>query len=236
VLGPGRHNYAGETTVTAGTLLVEGDISSSVLTTVGSGGLLAGSGRVGPAVILGGGTGSPGSSPGTMFVDGNLTWFGGGNFNWQIHDAAGLAGGATGWDLYNVAGVLDLGALTAESRFRINLWSLATVGPDTDGDAVNFDRARDHAWTIVVAGLGVSGFDHAEFDLNTVATNGTGGLANDLEGGTFDLRVEGNELQLTYTTAVPEPGVRALGGLVLFLLVVRWAVRARQAPGFTRPR
>lgn len=227
VLGPGKHNYAGETTVTAGTLLVEGDISSSVLTTVGSGGLLAGSGRVGPAVILGGGTGSPGNSPGTMFVDGNLTWLGGGNFNWQIHDAAGLAGGATGWDLYRVAGVLDLSALTPESRFRINLWSLATVGPDTDGDAVNLDHTRDHAWTIVVSGLGVSGFDDAAFDLNTVATNGTGGLANDLRGGTFGLRVEGNELQLTYTTAVPEPGVKALGGLVLFLVVVRWALRAR---------
>jgi hypothetical protein len=162
-----------------------------------------------------------------MFVDGNLTWLGGGNFNWQIHDAAGLAGGATGWDLYRVAGVLDLGALTPESRFRINLWSLATVGPDTDGDAVNFDYARDHAWTIVVSGLGVSGFDDAAFDLNTVATNGTGGFANDPSGGTFGLRVEGNELQLTYTTAVPEPGVKALGGLVLFLVVVHWALRAR---------
>jgi len=69
-----------------------------------------------------------------------------------------------------------------------------------------------------------------------VATNGTGGFANDPSGGTFGLRVEGNELQLTYTTAVPEPGVKALGGLVLFLVVVRWAVRARHTHGFTAPR
>jgi len=50
------------------------------------------------------------------------------------------------------------------------------------------------------------------------------------------LRVEGNELQLTYTTAVPEPGVKALGGLVLFLVVVRWALRARRVHRLMEPR
>lgn len=118
-----------------------------------------------------------------------------------------------------------------ESRFRINLRSLATVDPDTDGDAVNLDYDR----TTVASGLGLSGFDDAAFDLDTVATNATGGLANDLRGGTFGLRVEGHELQLTYTTAVPEPGVKALGGLVLFLVVFRLALRARRVHGLMAP-
>lgn len=230
VVGPGSHSYAGETAVTAGTLVVDGDISASALTIVGSGATLSGSGRVGDTQILAGGTGSPGNSPGTMFVDGDLTWFGGGNYNWQIHDVTGPAGGVTGWDLYQVTGMLDLSALTTESRFRINLWSLAAVGPDVDGDAVNFDQARDYAWTIVATDLGVTGFDEALFDLHVEATNGTGGFANDLQGGTLGLRVDGNSLQVTYTTAIPEPGTPALVLLAIAVCAVRWMAGKRHTP------
>jgi len=224
----GTNTYTGHTTVAEGTLVVDGDISTSGRTTVESGGTLSGTGRVGDTIILAGGTGSPGSSPGMMTVDGNLIWNGGGNYNWQIHDALGPAGAPLGWDLYDITGTLDLSALTVTSQFNINLWSLAGVAPDVAGPAVRFDAARDYAWTIVATDLGVVGFDEAEFDLHLDPSNGAGGFANALAGGTFGLRVEGNDLQLTFATAIPEPNTRSVVGMMIALLVIRWFARSRR--------
>ncbi|MBU3664660.1 MAG: hypothetical protein FGM15_02105 [Chthoniobacterales bacterium] len=235
VIGAGIHSYTGITTVAEGNLVVSGDISSSTLTSVQAGGVLSGSGTVGNTVILAGGTGSPGNSPGTMTIDGNFAWLGGGNYNWQIHDVLGAAGQPVGWDLYNVSGVLDLSALTLGSRFNINLWSLSDTGPDVSGDADNFDYSRNYAWTIVATTMGVTGFDASYFNINTGAANGTAGFSNGLLGGGFSLRVDGNNLQLVFNTAVPEPGTWAAAAVLLAsALVVRYrrgsSVSRRRSP------
>jgi autotransporter-associated beta strand protein len=225
----GTNTYTGQTTVAAGHLIVDGDISASLLTSVESGGTLSGAGRVGSTIILAGGTGSPGNSPGTMFVDGDLTWVGGANYNWEIHDVLGTAGDLLGWDLYDVSGVLDLTALTVESRFNINLWSLSAVDQDTNGDAFNFSATQNYTWTIVATELGVVGFDTGYFNINVGAANGAGGFANDLFGGVFGVRVTGNDLELTYTasSAVPEPGTWAAAALLVAVAVGvrRWRKR-----------
>ena len=210
----GTNTYTGNTTVAEGELVVDGDISSSAATTVQAGGTLSGSGRVGDTIILAGGTGSPGNSPGTMTVDGNLIWNGAGNYNWQIHDALGTAGAPFGWDLYDVTGFLDLTALTLGSKFNINLWSLSGVGPDVNGDAFNFDAGQNYTWTIVATDLGIVGFDPGEFNINVAPANGAGGFSNALFGGVFGVRVSGNDLQLTFT-AVPEPGTWAVAALLV---------------------
>jgi fibronectin-binding autotransporter adhesin len=62
----GSNSYTGETSVTAGTLVVNGNISTSSLTTVSSGAILGGSGTVGSLTILDGGFLEPGNSPGTL--------------------------------------------------------------------------------------------------------------------------------------------------------------------------
>ena len=176
-----------------------------------------------PVFILAGGTGNPGNSPGTMTVAGDLTWLGGGNYNWQIHDALGTAGQPVGWDLYNVSGVLDLSALTLGSKFNINLWSLSGISPDANGNAFNFSATQNYTWVIVATGLGITGFDASEFNINVAANNGSAGFANDLLGGTFGLQVVGNDLQLTFTTAaVPEPGTWAAAALLVALASARW--------------
>jgi len=216
----GTNTYTGQTAVAAGHLIVDGDISASVLTTVESGGTLSGAGRVGDTIILSGGTGSPGNSPGTMFVEGDLTWIGGANYNWEIHDVLGTDGDLLGWDLYDVSGVLDLTALSVESRFNINLWSLSAVDADVNGPAVNFDAAQNYTWTIVATELGVVGFDPGYFNINVGAVNGTGGFANDLRGGFFSLSVQGSELQLNFTTAIPEPGTWAAAALLVAAALV----------------
>ena len=70
----GSSTYTGTTTVTAGTLDVEGSIASSLMTTVNVGSKLTGNGTVGNTTINGGGIFAPGSGmPGSsMTVAGNL--------------------------------------------------------------------------------------------------------------------------------------------------------------------
>ena len=67
----GTSSYTGATAVDAGTLLVNGSIASSMLTTVNAGGTLGGNGTVGNTTINGG-TLAAGTSIGTLTVSGSL--------------------------------------------------------------------------------------------------------------------------------------------------------------------
>jgi uncharacterized protein with beta-barrel porin domain len=75
------NTYTGATTITGGILNVTGSIASSSLTTVNSGGTLAGTGTVG-AVAMSGGIFAPGSGVAgtTMSVSGNLGFTSGGTY------------------------------------------------------------------------------------------------------------------------------------------------------------
>ncbi|BCP54827.1 hypothetical protein K32_34440 [Kaistia sp. 32K] len=66
------NSYQGTTTVTGGTLRVDGDISTSASVVVGVGGTLSGTGTVGPATIAGVLMGGDGVAPGTLKVKGTL--------------------------------------------------------------------------------------------------------------------------------------------------------------------
>jgi autotransporter-associated beta strand protein len=200
----GTNTYSGATTVTAGLLTVNGDNSSSA-TTVGAGATLGGSGTIGALVVQNGATIAPGNSPGTLTVSGNVTWQGGGNYNWQLVNALGSAG--TGWDTLAINGELNLGALSSANPFNLNLWSLSSAEA-TAGDVQNFASSGNFSWTIATATGGIRDFNAGNFRIHTAATNGTNGFTNDLTGGAFSLAVvDGNQLNLVYqqTSAVPEP-------------------------------
>jgi hypothetical protein len=205
------------------TLTVNGTLTAQGNVTLANLGLLTGAGTITASntTIASGGRLSPGNSPGTITVDGNMTWLGGGNYNWQIHNATGLVG--TGWDSMLVTGTLDLSALTSGSKFNINLWSLSAVSPDANGAAINFDHTLDaQSWDILVAVDGITGFDAGDFNINVGATNGTAGFANALGGGFFGIEQQGNVISLTYT--VPEPStyaLLALSGVALAAHIVR---------------
>ena len=209
------------------TLTVNGTLTAQGNVTIANLGLLTGAGTITASntTIASGGRLSPGNSPGTITVDGNMTWLGGGNYNWQIHNATGLVG--TGWDFLSVTGALDLSALTSGSKFNINLWSLSAVSPDTNGAAINFDNTLDgQSWDILVAAGGITGFDAADFNIRTNSTNGTGGFANSLGGGFFGIEQQGNVISLTYT--VPEPSTYALLALAAGAAgYVRWRNRKK---------
>ena len=232
VLMLSNSSYTGPTTVEAGNLSVFGSIASSTVT-VDNGGTLSGSGTVGGIVLNLGGTLSPGASPGTITVTGNSVWNPGANYNWQIYDTALAAG--TGWDLVNATGTLDLSALSVGSEFNVNLWSLSAIGPDVNGSALNFDPSQNYTWTILTAAGGISGFTgSSQFDINIGAFNGTAGFANGLDGGSFFVAQNGNDLNLVFTAAggapIPEPGTWAAAALLVGgVAFLRWRKRKQVA-------
>lgn len=212
--GGGRLNfesestYTGATTVAAGELQVNGSISNSAVS-VADGARLSGVGTVGSATIESGATISPGTSPGELTINGDLTWAGGGSYDWEILSLAD--GPGTGWDLIAVGDELLFSSLSSTNKFNINLFSLS--GANTGGELANFNYATNYTWKILAASNNITGFDAANFNLST------GGFTayNNLHGGFFSLAVDGGDLNLLYSpsSAVPEPGTWA-AGLLLF--------------------
>ncbi|MFM8810545.1 MAG: PEP-CTERM sorting domain-containing protein, partial [Chthoniobacterales bacterium] len=222
--------YTGATTVGGGLLLVNGSIASSPVT-IQSGGFLGGSGTVGALTVESGGTINPGNSPGTLNINGDINWLGGGNYNWQIAAVTGTAGTVSTWDLVSATGVLDLSALNIGSQFNINHWSLQSTGPDVNGALAGFNNTQNYTWKIATAAGGITNFSSSYFNLNTGAINGTEGFANELGGGTFSLAQSGNDLNLIFTAAtgpaaVPEPGTWAAAALLVGAAgFMRWRKR-----------
>ncbi len=99
----GANTYAGATTISGGTLKVNGSTAAGSAVAVNSGGTLAGSGSVnGTVAINSGGTLSPGNSPGTINT-GATGYNGGGTDVWEINNATGIKGADPGWDWNNIA-------------------------------------------------------------------------------------------------------------------------------------
>jgi autotransporter-associated beta strand protein len=209
------NTYAGPTTISAGTLKLgaAGSIAASPTISVAAGGVfdvssvtggfqlasgqtLKGGGAVNGAVtVASGSTLQPGSSPGTLSTAGEA-WSNGGNYNWMIYNATGTAG--AGYSQLAITGTLNLASLTANG-FNLNLWSLSGIGPDVNGNALNFNNASPAAWTIATTTAGITGFNADNFSIHTTANNGTGGFSNALAGGSFGLSVTGNNLLLNFT-------------------------------------
>jgi len=76
----GASSYSGPTTVSAGTLMVNGSIANSTVT-VAPGALLTGAGIVGATTISSGAGFAPGHSPGTITIGGNLAFQSGALFS-----------------------------------------------------------------------------------------------------------------------------------------------------------
>jgi hypothetical protein len=166
---------------------------------LGSNGVLKGSGTVAASLSVGSGaTLAPGNSPGTLTNNGSLTWAGGGTYQWEINDALGSVG--TNSDLVVVSGALGtLGiSATALNPFVIDITGLNPL--NAPGAVTNFNSTANYVWTILTTSQGITGFDRAAFVLNT--SNFTN--FNAIGAGFFNLVLNGNNLDLTFT-GVPEP-------------------------------
>jgi autotransporter-associated beta strand protein len=224
-----RVNVAGTTTISSGTFSVNGTLGDTGAKNVLSGATLAGSGTVeGPVAIFG--TVAPGNSPGTL-TQGATSFEAGGDYNWQVLDATGVAG--TGFDTINLlsGNVLTINA-TSVTKFDINLWSLLSIAPDVNGVASNFIDTNSYSWTLVATDQPIVAFAADKFGIFTAANNGTDGFANSFTG-TFGVALSGDntDLMLTYTP-IPEPsGYAALAGvgMIGFALYRRRRVAGQKA-------
>lgn len=210
----GANTYAGGTTVNGGALVVNGSVGA---VTVNTGGSLGGSGTVGAVTLTSGSFLRPGNSPG-LLTAASSSWAGGSTYNWEIDNAAGVAG--TNWDLFSVTGALDMSALSSSAQMNLVLESLSLA---------NYSTSTSSSWVIAQAGAftGTSFADDTNvtdlFNITSTAFNG-GSQPN----GGFQVVTGTTEggLRILNLMAVPEPSTGALlafglGGLVMTRLLRR---------------
>ena len=125
----GANLYSGGTTVSAGTLSVNGSIVGS--TTVNSGGILGGSGSVGSVTLASGGILAPGNSIGTLTVNGDLTFGAGSIYRIEV-DAAGANDKTVVNGNVTLAGTVDVragaGNYVPQTRYSILTYTGTRTG------------------------------------------------------------------------------------------------------------
>ncbi|NBS05764.1 MAG: hypothetical protein EBS64_11390, partial [Verrucomicrobia bacterium] len=214
-----------------GTLAANGNNSGADVD-VNSGGTLMGTGSLKAVRIMTGGTLAPGASPGTLIAD-SLVLGANSNFQWQVHDTAGLAGDINGWDKIMVTNNLDLsGVSSAGTRISINVMSLHDANATVTGNAVNWSKDDIHTFLfghvggitfnrgngIDIADYGINIADYFSFDTSAFTTSDSTGIHNSLWSMSYD-SISGD----ITLTAVPEPSTYgfAIGALALAAAAIR---------------
>jgi autotransporter-associated beta strand protein len=199
---------SGTVTLNGGLLSINPGVTLSNPIDLTNGGTLGGNGIIGTHITVGGNVIlSPGNSPGNLTFASDLTFAGGGTYDWQIQSVAGTAG--TSWDLVSVNGSLNITA-TSGSPFVIKLFSLNSDG--VAGTVGDFNSANPYSWTIASATGGISNFNSTDFSIDA------SGFQNSLGIGSFFVTENGSNLMMNFTP-VPEPSTYGLmaAGLVVLL-------------------
>ncbi|HEY4344399.1 MAG TPA: autotransporter domain-containing protein, partial [Parvibaculum sp.] len=121
--------------VNAGTLSVNGDISSASSVAVNSGGTLGGTGTIGTTTIDSGGALAPGNSIGTLTVVGDLTFNSGANYNVEVSPSTADRTNATGTAA--LAGAVN--ATYAAGSYTVRQYTILNAASGITGtfDALN---------------------------------------------------------------------------------------------------
>jgi hypothetical protein len=213
----GNLTHTGGTTVSKGTLVINGTHDGDVTVLTGASvGILGGSGTIlGDTVVYG--FHSPGNSPGVQTL-GNLTYQEGSRINWEL-GANTTSNTPLAFDQIIVTGDLDFAGAT-----ELNLvfdWSGGSV--DWTDAFWNVDRS----WEIMSVQGDITGFENLSiFTPALVAftwqdSNGVT-FANARANGDFHISLSGSSIFLNYS-AIPEPSTYglAIGGLALALAAYR---------------
>ncbi len=193
------NTYSGMTNVNVGTLLVNGSISTSSLTTVASGATIGGSGTIGALTISSGGFINPGNSPDTLDVVGAYTQLG--TYNAEI-TANTVGNGTTGYDQISVAGSVDITGGSLNAMFSAGTYAandLIFILLNDGSDTIN------GTYTGLAQGATVTNYGGYNWVISYTANSGG---SPSFTGG--------NDIALM---AIPEPKTALLGclGVLLFL-------------------
>jgi fibronectin-binding autotransporter adhesin len=228
------NTYTGATNVNAGTLAITGsgsiNASSGVNVAAGanfvynssttmtnsislsgagtsSRAILGGAGTIGATVALNdlGDTLSPGNSPGIQTFTQAQTWSSF-SYDWEVNNFTGTTAGTD----FDQLGLNTLNLTGGAGSYILNVLSL-TASNDA-GNVPNFSEINN-SWTILTSSTGITGFNAANWSINT-----SGFI--DPATGTWSLAQSGNNLVLSYNV-IPEPNVAALIGGLGVLLILR---------------
>ena len=175
----GANAFTGATTVSAGTLLVNGSTNASSSVSVASGSILGGNGTVNGPVALSG-TIAPGSAASTVgtLTTGAFTFNTSTQYNFDISNVTGTAG--TNWDLLTSSNAITISA-TSGSPAVINL----------TGNPTGFSSSGSYTWKIA-GGTSIGTFAANKFSITT--TSFTPSFT-----GTFSITNTSNDINLVYT-------------------------------------
>lgn len=205
----GFSTHTGAVTVSEGTLLVNGSLSSASGVTVASGATLGGNGALAATTIQAGGTLSPGNSIGTMFVRNNLTFAGGSNYVVEVSPVFSDFTGVTG-----APGTATLAG---------TLHAIGTGGVYTVGKRYQVLNANGGV-TGTFGNLAISGNfgftrPHIEYDANNVyLVLDLVSVASFLAGGTPNQRAVAGAIDAAFvggSTAAPFTALAGLSGAQL---------------------
>ena len=183
-----------------GSLLVNNGTQSGTLA-INYGSLAKGSGSFGTISVTDGGRFSPGNSPGTASAE-NFSFGAGGRYDFELNTANPRLG--IDADVLTVTNALSVGAgTTPNSVLTVAIHSLNQA--NQAAALSDFDSSRAYQFLLVDAHT-VSGFAAANFNVDT------SGFLNGLNGGSFNVSWNGNDLYLDFSpaAAVPEPAAWAL--------------------------
>lgn len=120
----GANSFIGSMQVTGGVLIAEGSLASFSSVTIGEAGTIGGTGQLPSTTVLG--TISPGNSPGTLTVNGNLTMGANSTYLAEIQGAVSDRINVTGTAA--LAGTLKLAILPGAARFGAAYTLLSAQG------------------------------------------------------------------------------------------------------------
>lgn len=204
----GDNVYTGETMVSEGKMVVNGDQSAATGTlTVASGAVLGGSGTIGGDVVLeGGAIFAPGNSPGITTINGGMTYGAASVFQWELI-ANTTAGRGTNYDGTNINGQITI---VSGATFDIIL----NVGSTVNFTQPFWDAAQQ--WQVIDGG-GNGGLTGA-FTIGNISTDSLGQSYGSY--GSFSLSYAGKDVYLNWSP-VPEVSSITAGMLLGAGLVYR---------------